>query len=431
MLWNSVSRNSVRVGFYGAALLSSCLCGFMPQAQAATVVKVTTGQIYLVQVDHSWVVSQYFESTGKTPTPKLKYFNLAGGNYSTGGAVTLGLTGSGFGGQFAFIPANGLVFAPCPVSTVAPKTKCHNQSGGPSGIGLVFGQATFGAASAIGGYVSNSAGTLSPTNRDLNPGNILAVAVDPANGAFAVGTDTNPTSGTQHGIVLTLDSAGQTYKPIARTDLGTLGGPTSAALDISANGKYVVGISSLSSPGSHAVYALTSASSWTDIAPYLPSDAGSSRAFAANGNGLIAGSYTAKRLVDGKLHSINIGFLFDANTSTVKTFEAPGADVIPLKVLSDGRVIGNLEFIGTGIKANHPFLFDGTNLVDFGTMVLASTGTPAFGCRVNRPNNLGELAGSCIPDNNTHYGAGGSAFYLNAESPTPAYIDVNAAIHAS
>jgi uncharacterized membrane protein len=244
-----------------------------------------------------------------------------------------------------------------------------------------------------------------------------------------VGTDLNTTSGTQHAVVLTLDSAGQTYKATARKDLGTLGGDTSAALDISPNAKYVVGTSSLATPGGHAVYALTSASAWTDIGPFLPSEAGSSRAFAASSNGLIAGSYTAKRIVAGKQHNITVGFVYDTNTSTVKTFEAPGADVIPLKVLDNGWVVGNLEFTGTGVNADHPFLFDGTNLTDYGTMTLAS-GHAAYGCRVNRPNDLGQLAGSCIPDNATNYGAGGTAFFIDTTSGTPAYIDVNAAIHA-
>ncbi|HWU57013.1 MAG TPA: hypothetical protein VN175_15995, partial [Rhizomicrobium sp.] len=97
-----------------------------------------------------------------------------------------------------------------------------------------------------------------------------------------------------------------------------------------------------------------------------------------------------------------------------------------------GRVVGNLELIGSGaIKATHPFLFDGTNVVDFGTMVMPKTGKPAFGCRVNRPNNLGELAGSCIPDGATQYGVNGAAFYLNATSASPVFVDVNAAIHAN
>jgi hypothetical protein len=401
----------------------------MPQAQAAGVVKVITNQ-FAVQVDHSVEVSQYLDSTGKTATPAMKLFNSTGGNYSAISTVYLNLTGSGLTGLGAFINVNGLVYAPCPVSSVPPKTKCRVQNGGASGIGLVFGQATFGAASAVGGYISDANGVVHTTNPNQSPGNILAAAVDATNGAYAVGWDFNATSSTNHAVVLTLDSAGQTYKPTARTDLGTLGGSTSQAFGISKNAKYIAGVADTSA-SSHAVYALTGATSWTDIGTHLPAEALTSRAFAANGNGLIAGSYTVKRIFGGKLHSFDVGFVYDTNTSTVKTFEAPGANVIPLKVLDDGRVIGNLEFIGTGIQADHPFLFDGTNLTDFGTMVLASTHQPAFGCRVNRPNNDGQLAGSCIPNNATPYGVGGSAFFLDATSGSPAYIDVDAALHAN
>ena len=39
--------------------------------------------------------------------------------------------------------------------------------------------------------------------------------------------------------------------------------------------------------------------------------------------------------------------------------------------------------------------------------------------------------GSCIPNNTTYYGVLGSAFYINAESATPAFTDLNAAIHAT
>jgi hypothetical protein len=54
----------------------------------------------------------------------------------------------------------------------------------------------------------------------------------------------------------------------------------------------------------------------------------------------------------------------------------------------------------------------------------------AYGCRVNRPNNLGELAGSCIPSASTPYGVGGTAFYIDAANGG-GYVDVNAAMHAN
>jgi len=367
-------------------------------------------------------------SLGKAALPSMRFYNANNGVYHLGGTAHLGLTGSGLGGQGAFINVNGLIYVPCPASAVPPKTKCHPQNGGPSGIGLTFGQATFGAGASAGGYITNNLALVRPTNPDQNPGNIVGAAFDPTNGAYAVGWDSS--SGSAHAVVMTLDSAGQTYNPTKQTDLGTLGGATSKALGISRNAKYVVGTADTSF-SSHAVYALTNASAWTDIGINMPAEALASRALAVNVNGVIAGSYTAKRILAGKLHSIDVGFVYDTNTSTLKTFEASGASVIPLKVLDDGRVIGNLEFVGTGIQADHPFLFDGTSLKDFGTMTLASTGHAAFGCRVNRPNNLGELVGSCIPDNATPYGVNGSAFYLNAVSPTPTYVGVNATLRAT
>src|SRR5262249_14122085 len=48
-----------------------------------------------------------------------------------------------------------------------------------------------------------------------------------------------------------------------------------------------------------------------------------------------------------------------------------------------------------------------------------------------RPNNLGQLAGSCIADSGTPYGQAGAAFVLDTNSVSPAYIDVNAAVHAN
>jgi len=51
---------------------------------------------------------------------------------------------------------------------------------------------------------------------------------------------------------------------------------------------------------------------------------------------------------------------------------------------------------------------------------------------VNKPNNLGELVGTCIPDNSTQYNIdNGFAFYLDTNAASPAFIDLNAALHAN
>ncbi len=396
-------------------------------APANSVKKVVNGK-YAVQVDNGWVIYQGFSGQ-----PTLNFYDAsATGDFNPSGSIKLKPAGAGQSGTGLLFNAGGIVFAPCPVTALP--SHCSDSTTGPSGVGIGFGQATFGGqGGAAGGWVNDNTMTAYLTNPDQSTGSIAALAVDATNGAYAVGWDLNTSTFSNHGIIWTLDSAGQTYKPVAKTDLGTLGGTTSQALAISKNAKYVAGIANTAANKAHAVYALTSASAWTDIATGFPAEVIKSRALAASNTGFIAGSATVKRMVAGKKHSVDIGFVYDTNTSTVKFFEAPGANVIPLKVLDDGRVVGNLEFIsaGTSIKSNHPFLFDGANLTDFGTMVLASTGQPAYGCRVNRPNNLGEMAGSCIPDSSTPYGVTGTAFFIDATAASPSFVDVNAAIHAT
>jgi hypothetical protein len=428
----------------------------MPQAQAAGIAVISPNMLneadtdlssapsnaiktvitsrFAVQVDNGWVIYQGSNAQGVGLLPIVKNYVLnASGGYVLGSTEKVNLLGTGLVGQGAFFSVNGVVFAPC---AIAPKTKCAATQTAP-GIGLGFGQATFGAGSAVGGWVNKNNGTAQMTNLNSNPGSIAAVATDLTNGAYAVGWDLSATSLTGHAIVMTLDSAGQTYKVTAKTDLGTLGGATSQALSISRNAKYIVGIADAASGNAHAVYALGGDNAWTDLTAGFPAEVLNSRALVASNNGLIAGSASVKRLIGGKLKSVDLGFVYNTNDSTVKFFEAPGASVIPLKVFDNGQVVGNLEFVDTGSgsgaspQAIHPFLYNGTDITDFSTMVLASTGQPAFGCRANRPNNLGELVGSCIKDDSVGYGASGTAFYLNAFSASPAFIDVNAAIHAS
>ncbi|HKQ43986.1 MAG TPA: hypothetical protein VJS47_01200 [Rhizomicrobium sp.] len=388
-------------------------------APETPVKKVVNGK-FAVGVDNGWVIYQ-----GLAGQPTLNFYDS-----DTNGTLKLKTAGFGQNGVGLFFMAGGIVFAPCPVSS---GTRCATDSDtGEAGVGIGFGLATFGGAGgAGGGWVNDSKMIAHLTNPDQSPGNIVGLAVDPTNGAFAVGWDLSATSFTNHAILWQLDSATQTYAPQAKIDLGTLGGPTSQALAISRNAKYVAGIATDAANKGRAVYALTTDTGWTDIQGALGTVI-KSRALAASNTGFIAGSATVKRTVAGKNRSVDIGFVYNTADATVKIFEAPGYKVIPLRVLDDGRVVGNLELIAPGsIKANHPFLFDGTNLVDFGTMVLASTGQPAFGCRVTKPNSFGELVGSCIPDGATPYGVNGAAFYLDAASASPAFIDVNAAVHAN
>jgi hypothetical protein len=66
---------------------------------------------------------------------------------------------------------------------------------------------------------------------------------------------------------------------------------------------------------------------------------------------------------------------------------------------------------------------------DLGLMMNAATGQPNYSCRVDIPNHLGELVGACIPTSTAPYGTG-TAFYINALASTPAYLDLNADLHA-
>jgi len=393
----------------------------MQLAPAQSVKKVVNGK-FAAQVDNGWVIYQ-----GLAGQPTLNFYDT-----DTNGSFKLKTTGNGLNGNGLLFTAGGIVFGPCPVASTPVRCQTNTDTG-LTGVGIGFGQATFGGAGGqAGGWVNDSALAAHLTNPDQAPGSISGLAIDPINGAYAVGWDADNPTFRNHAIVWKLNSANQTYAPQGQVDLGTLGGPTSQALGISKNAKYVVGIADNAAKKGHAVYALTSATSWTDITTGFPAGVIKSRAFAASDTGFIAGSATVKRLVAGKNHSVDIGFVYNTADGSVKFFEAPGFNVKPLKALADGRVVGNLEQIGSGaIKATHPFLFNGTNLVDYGTMVLASTGQPAFGCRVNKPNNLGELAGSCIADGATQYGVSGAAFYLDANAASPVFVDVNAAIHAN
>jgi len=415
--------------YRGAAAICAILAAFTAQEAAAQVVvtlappqavkKVVNGK-FAAQVDNGWVIY-----AGLQGQPTLNFYDS-----DSSGTFKLKTVGNGLNGNGLLFEAGGIVFAPCP----AGSGKCQaNSDSGVTGIGIGFGQATFGGQGGqAGGWVSDNTLAAHLTNPDQAPGSLSGLAIDATNGAFAVGWDSDNASFANHGIIWQLDSAGQTYKPLTQTDLGTLGGRTSQAFGISKNAKYVVGIATTATNKTHAVYTLTGATSWTDIATGFPAEVIKSRALAASNNGYIAGSATVKRLIAGKKHSVDIGFVYNTADSTVKFFEAPGYNVIPLKVLDNGRVVGNLEFVAPGaIKSNHPFLFDGATMTDYGTMTLASTGQAAFGCRVNRPNNLGELAGSCIPNNATPYGVGGAAFYIDTNSGSPAFVDVNAAIHAN
>ena len=399
-------------------------------APANSIVKIVNGK-FTVALDNGWVV---YQDQDGTVAPTLRRFvQDASGSFSATTAVKLKTVGAGAAGNGSIFNVGGIIYAPCPAAS-AP-SHCAETDFGTTGVGLAFGQTTFGAGSAAAGWANDATVTANFTDADFNtPGSVEAAAADPVNGAYAVGWGLNSSSFRNHALIMTLNSAAQTYKVVSRTDLGTLGGPTSMAVAISRNALYVAGMADDASGKAHAVYAPSNGTAWTNITTAFPAEIIKSRALAVSNSGIIAGSATVKRSIGGAMKSVDIGFTYNINTTTVTFFEAPGANVIPLKVLDDGRVVGNLELVkpaggAPGLNEMHPFLYDGT-VHDFGTMTLAS-GVPAYSCRVNRPNNIGEVAGSCIPNSATPYGVQGTAFYIDAIAATPTFINLNAAIHAN
>src|SRR5262249_45928884 len=151
--------------------------------------------------------------------------------------------------------------------------------------------------------------TAQRTNPDENPGAIGDVAADATNGAYAVGRDSSAT-GSNQGIVLTLDEAGGTYKVLSSRSLGTLGGDTSEALDINKAATYVVGDADDADGKGHAVYALAGSGGWIDITTGFPAEVIQSKALSVNDAGMITGTATVKRVVAGKTRSVNIGFVY-------------------------------------------------------------------------------------------------------------------------
>ena len=214
-------------------------------------------------MDNGWVVYQGFAGS----TTLDFYDNSASGDFNPGPGIKLRPGPNDLNGSGSIFNAGGIVFAPCAVS---PSSQCAvaTNSGSP-GIGLGFGQVTAGAASAEGGWVSDDTATAHLTNNDGVSGSIAALAVDPTNGAYAVGWDSDST-GSNSAVVMTLDSAGQTYAPTGQINLGTLGGATSQALGISQNAGYIVGIAETAANKEHAVFALTGATSWTDLTAGFP-----------------------------------------------------------------------------------------------------------------------------------------------------------------
>lgn len=420
-------RSVVSIALVSAAL--ACALPALAAAPAGSIIKIINGK-YPSGVDNGWVV--YQDQAGLVAPGLRRFSQDANGVFTASGGLKLKTVGAGLLGNGAIFNVAGITFAPCP--TAAAPIRCGASDFGSQGVGLAFGQSTFGGeGAAAAGWVNDNKLTANFTDADFNnPGSVDAVAADQSNGAFAAGRTLNTTTFRNHALVMGLDSAGKSYRVLSRTDLGTLGGLTSQLTAVSKNALYAVGQADDAVGKAHAVYTLTGTPALVDITAGWPVSVLKSRAFAVSNTGIIAGSATEARLVNGVSHNVEIGFVYNIATKQVAFFESPGADTIPLKVLDDGRVIGNLGVVkapkATGLTEFHPFMYDGT-VHDFGTMQLAAS--PAFSCRVNAANNLGEMAGTCIPDNATPFGIQGTAFFINGVAAQPSFINVNSMLHAN
>lgn len=414
------------------ALFAAIMVGGLPLHQAAAadkqLVKVSNKNIP-VGVDNGWVAFEDpTELQDSTTLPEVTHYVVdSAGDFGAAKTFKLRALGNSLSNGGPDATLGGVVFAPSTLGKSLP-----SGSAGVDGVGILFGEAYNqggGAGSSIGGWVTDDSVIEHLTNSNGNPGSISAVAVNPTNGSFAVGWDLATTGYTQ-GIVMPLNAAKQTYVPTGKTYLGTLGGETSQALSISVGATYIVGAADDASGESHAVYAKPGDTAWTDITGSFPASVLKSAALVATDSGLIAGTATVKQDTAGRTDvSVDEGFLYNVATQSVVFFPVSGANVTPMAILPNGNVVGELALVvpkgaptGT-LTAYHPFLFNGSTVTDFGTMVVSSS--PAYGCRVNGANGAGELVGSCIASSTGPYGASGTAFYINAANAEAAFVDLN------
>src|SRR5579864_9553617 len=109
-------------------------------APAQSVKKVTNGK-FAAEVDNGWVIYQGFQGQ-----PTLNFYDT-----DISGSLKLVTAGFGAGGAGLFFDAGGIVFGPCS----AGKNRCEpNSDTGATGVGIGFGQASFGGPGGeAGGWV--------------------------------------------------------------------------------------------------------------------------------------------------------------------------------------------------------------------------------------------------------------------------------------
>jgi hypothetical protein len=417
-------RRRANLAALAACAFLGCASDALAAAPVNSVLKIANGA-NSASVDNGWVIS-------KPPTvaPQLRrVVQDVSGAFTAFPVLKLKTGIFGMNNAGLIFDTGGVTFAPCPAAPTP--SRCAASNFGSEGVGIGFGELSFGGVGgSSGGWVSDATFKATGTNVDQNMGALGGVAADPTNGAYAVGRDYNTSTNTIHAIVLELDEAGHTYKALSRQDLGTLGGPTSNALGISKNALYVVGSADDASGTMHAAYAATNGTSWTDVTGGFPSDVIQSKAVAVSNAGIIVGTATVRRVVGGQNKSVNIGFTYNIGTAETKFFEQSGWNVVPVNVIDNGHVVGTLTQVGAGSsKLAHPFFYNGTILHDYGVVNMGAS--PAYGCRVNSANNLGEIVGGCIADSSATYGPSGASFFIDTEAASPALVDLNATLHAN
>jgi probable HAF family extracellular repeat protein len=163
------------------------------------------------------------------------------------------------------------------------------------------------------------------------------------------------------------------YSNGSMSELGTLGGSTSAAYGINDSGD-IVGLATLT--GDTAYHAFFESNGiMTDLGTLGGQD---SEAFAVNGNGQVVGSSS----VSGS--SSSHAFLFTGGVMT-DLGTLGGGSSSALGINSYGQVVG---YSGTASGALHAFLYDDGTLIDLGTL-----GGDGQNSQANAINDSGEIVG--------------------------------------
>ncbi len=482
MVWN---RISVKFAATGLLVLSAgvavdpnqcsaqAVSSFMDQVTASPPVPTSLGVakaengFYQVSGDNGWVV---YGNINNGPTVSMKNVPADLGSFSGNGnpvgtsQVKLSVP-SVFGpAGGSFFTASGITFVPSAASTrpASPSGTTLSQYG----IGLSWGTAylnnggiggcgpTGATNCSTGGWWSDINAVAQVTNTVGALGSIYGLATNAtcaatdSNGyctmfntpSFAVAVGVDWASGGPLAFIQPLDAGTFDASGAPITPSNPFGNFFTKALGVSRNAEYVVGEIADSKGANHAaVYQIGGgATAWTDITASTgwPTSVSQSLATNASNDGFVTGRLTVKTKVGAKSVLSQEAFVYTVATNSATVFASPtaGFDVIPMAVLpGTGDVTGALKMVDgrTEAPVYHTFLFNGTSVTDFGVMNVAGSSTPAWSCAPMGANDLGEVVGGCVQFSNqfwSHQQFG--AFYINTLASTPAFVDVNATVHA-